>query len=170
MSSSPILGQVSQAFSTFWNDRSERERKQLALAGAVILLALIYLLFIDPALGGRKQLEKTLPDLRRQAAELQAMSTEAAALANATPPAAPDMSKESLEASMASKGLKAQNVAVSGNLAKIQLSSISYASLIGWLDEVQKTAHVVVVEASIVAQPQADTVNATLSLQQQKNE
>lgn len=170
MSSSSILGQLRQSFATFWNDRTERERKQLALAGAVIVLALIYLLLIDPALTGRKQLGKSLPDLRREAAELQAMSTDAAALANATPPVVQEMSKESLEAGMAAKGLKAQNVAVTGNLAKIQLSSISYASLVAWLDDVQKTARVIVVEASIIAQPQADTVNATLSLQQQKNE
>ena len=167
---SPILNQLGQTVSSFWGDRNEREKKQIALMGVVVLLALIYTLLIDPAYSGRKQLEKSLPTLRQEAAEMQAMAGEAGTLVNNSAPLAPEMTKESLEASMNGKGLKPQNVAVTGNLAKIQLSSVSFANLVVWLDEMQKTARVTVLDANIVALPQADMVNATLSLQQQKSE
>lgn len=167
---SPIFNQLGQSISTFWGDRNEREKKQIALAGIVALLGLIYALLIDPAYSGRKQLEKSLPVLRQEAADMQALAGEASALANNPASAATEMSKESLEASMAGKGLKPQNVAVTANLAKIQLSSVSFAGLVVWLDELQKTARVTVLDANIVALPQADLVNATLSLQQQKSE
>ena len=42
-----------------------------------MLAALVYMLFIDPALTGRAELRSKLPELRQQAAELQAMALEA---------------------------------------------------------------------------------------------
>lgn len=167
---SPIFSQLGQSISTFWGDRNEREKKQIALMGVVILLALIYAVLIDPAYSGRKQLEKSLPALRQEAADMQAMAGEAGSLINNPAPPAQEMTKESLEASMSSKGLKPQNVAVTGNLAKIQFSGVSFASVVAWLDELQKTARITVLDANIVASPQTDIVNATLSLQQQKSE
>jgi general secretion pathway protein M len=42
--------------------------------------------------------------------------------------------------------------------------------MVAWLDEMQKTARVTVTEANVTAQGQIDTVNANLTLQQQKSE
>ncbi|MBS0309362.1 MAG: type II secretion system protein M [Proteobacteria bacterium] len=165
-----FVSQTRDALTAFWGERNERERKQIALAGVVALLALVYAVLIDPAYSGRAKLQKNLPTLRQQAADMQAMAGEAGALANNAAPPAPEMTKEGLDASMASKGLKAQNVAVTGNLAKIQLSAVSFAGVVAWLDEVQKSARVTVLDANVTVLPQADSVNVTLSLQQQKSE
>ncbi|HCY63465.1 MAG TPA: general secretion pathway protein GspM [Oxalobacteraceae bacterium] len=168
---SPTLVRYRQALSDFWSARNERERKQLLLAAAVAVLALVYMLLIEPAYLGRQQLQKNLPNLRQQAVELQTMSMQASALARETPPPPPPMTRESIEAALARAGLKPQSVAMAGtDLAKVQLSSVSFAGMVAWLDEMQKTARVSVTDASITAQGQIDTVNANLTLRQQKSE
>jgi general secretion pathway protein M len=161
------LGNVSglkQAISTFWGERNQRERNMLMLAMVAIVLGLFYLLLIDPATSGRADLAKKLPALRQQAAEVQALAKEAGTLSakTAAPPAT--LTKESLEASLARQGLKAQNLSVTGEMVKVQLSSASFAGTIDWLAEIQRTARLSVVDAKFDAQTQVDTVNATLTL------
>lgn len=168
---SPAVDSYRQRFSDFWNARNERERKQLLLSAVVIVLALIYTLLIEPAYIGRQQLKKNLPNMRQQAVELQSMSMQASALSRETPPPPPPLTKEVIEAALNRAGHKTHNVAMAGtDLAKVQLSSVSFAGMVAWLDEMQKTTRMTVTEASITAQAQIDTVNANLTLQQQKSE
>ena len=42
--------------------------------------------------------------------------------------------------------------------------------MLDWLDEMQKTARLSVVDANIVALPAVDSINATLTLKQQRIE
>jgi general secretion pathway protein M len=136
----------------------------LVVAGLVVTLGLIYALLIDPALTGRVQLNKNLPVLRQQVAQMQAFSKEAAALsANSSAPLV-TMSKENIEAALVSNGLKPQSVVVTGDFAKVQLSAVSFAGTMNWLVEMQKTALLSVVDANIVALAQPDMVNATFTL------
>jgi general secretion pathway protein M len=167
MNATTLIG-LKDAASTFWNEREPRERNMLLAAMAIILLALIYLLFINPALAGRAQLEKSLPQLRQQAAELQMLSRQAGAAGGdaAAPAASP--TKESIDASLARRSLKPQSTLVSGELVKVQLQSASFAGIMGWLQEMQTTSRLAVTESSIEAQAAVDTVNATLTLRQQR--
>lgn len=163
---------LQQAFSGFWNERNQRERRMLSLAAAVVVLGLLYALLIDPALSGRADLEKRLPAMRQQAAEVQALARQAAnapAAATNTAPA-PPMTRESLEASLSRKGIKAQNLSVTGELAKAQFSGVSFAALVDWLTELQGVPRISVLDANVEAQAQPDTVNATLTLRQQRGE
>ncbi len=59
---------------------------------------------------------------------------------------------------------------LTGDFAKVQLASVSFAGTLNWLDDMQKTALLSVVDASIVALAQPDMVNATFTLRQQRNE
>jgi general secretion pathway protein M len=170
MSTANILGQWTESFSGFWEARNTRERMILAGGGAVVLLGLLYALLIDPALGGRERLNKELPQLRAQVAQLQVLAREATGLTSAAPQNPQPITKESIEADLTRRGLKAENVNVTGEIARLQLSGASFSALIGWLDEIQKSALVSVVEVNIIALPQPDTVNATLTLRQQKGE
>ncbi|MEN3363657.1 MAG: ral secretion pathway protein [Burkholderiales bacterium] len=163
---------LKQSVATFWGERNQRERNMISVAMIVVLVGLFYMLLIDPAMSGRASLQKNLPVLRQQAAEVQAMAKEASALAGksaggAAAPAA--ITRESLEASLTRKGLKAQSVTVTGEIAKVQLASASFAGTVDWLDEMQRTAYLSVVDANIDAQPQPDTVNATITLRQQRS-
>lgn len=170
MTPPPFLLQMNQAVSEFWSARNERERKQILLAAAVAVLGLVYMLLIEPAYLGRAQLKKSMPELRLQAAQMQALSNEARALANVSVPPVPDMTQEIVAAALTRNGLQSQNIAVTGGLAKVQLSSVSFGAIVSWLDDLQKTARVSVLDANIVALEEADSVNATITLRQQKSE
>jgi general secretion pathway protein M len=161
-----VIANLQQTVGAFWEVRSARERKQIGFAIGFALCALVYALFISPALSGTAQLKKSLPDMRLQSVELQNLAKEAMALSsvNATP--ANPVTREIIEATLASKGLKAQSVAGTGDAFKVQFSAVSFAGLVEWLDEMQKNARVTVVDANMTSQGQTDIVNATLTLRQ----
>lgn len=161
-----LPNQASLSFAEFWSARDARERTLLGVAALVVTFGLGYAVLIGPALSGRDQLNKNLPVLRQQVAQMRALSKQAALLAlkPAVPPIA--MSRESVEAALARNGLKAKNVLLNGDFAKVQLSSVSFANMLYWLDDMQKTSRLSVTDANIVALTQPDMVNATITLRQ----
>lgn len=165
-----LLKQLEQSLMKFWSARDARERAVLSAAAAMVSCGLIYALMIGPALNGREKLSKNLPLLRQQVAQMQAMSKEAAAFSGKTAPAVAAISRSYIEAELARKGLKAQSVMLTGDYVKMQLVSASFAGTLGWLDEMQRTARLSVVDANIVALAQADMVDATLTLRQARSE
>ena len=165
-----LLNQSRQSFSEFWAVRDTRERAMLAVAALVVTFGLAYALLIDPALSGRDQLNKNLPVLRQQVAQMQALSKEAATLSGKSASPLIAMSKENIEAALARNGLKPQSVMLTGDFAKVQLSAVSFAGTLNWLDDMQKTALLSVVDANIVVLAQPDMVNATFTLRQPSHE
>ena len=164
------LQQVRDACDTFWLERDPRERKMLAIGSAAVLAALLYFIAIGPAINGVNKLQKDLPQLRQQALALQGLATQAQALA-ATPPAPATLStNESIEAALTRKGFKAQSIVVTGDLVRVQVNGVSFAGLLDWLDEMQKTARLTIVESNFAALAQTDIVTATLSLRQPKTD
>jgi len=165
-----LLKQSEQSLAEFWAVRDARERAMLTAAAVVVLFGLIYALLIAPALNGREQMNKDLPLLRQQVAHMQALSKEAAALSGKPVPKVAVISKEYIEAALARNGLKPQNVILTGDYTKVQLAAVSFAGTLAWLDDMQRSALLSVVDAKIVALPQADTVDATLTMRQARNE
>ncbi|MFC5472358.1 type II secretion system protein GspM [Paraherbaspirillum soli] len=153
-----------------WAQRNQRERTLLGAGAGFVLLALIYLLLIDPALSGRLRLQKSLPGLRQQAVELQALQAKAATLTEPQERPVPVFSKETIETALKGKGLNPKSVLLSGDIAKVELAGVAFAGLLDWLDDAQKSAHWQLVDANISAQDQAGVVNASLTLSQQKHE
>jgi hypothetical protein len=126
MNLASLLNQSTLLFSEFWAARDARERSMLAVAALVVTFALAYAVLINPALGGREQLNKSLPVLRQQVAQMQTLSKQAAAL-SAKPVAPPiPMSRENIEAALARNGMKAQSVILSGDFAKVPTHSIGW--------------------------------------------
>ncbi|MET0323167.1 MAG: type II secretion system protein GspM [Duganella sp.] len=150
----------------FWLARTEQERKFLTVGGLVLGLGLFYGLLIDPALSGRARLAAELPRMRQQAAEMQALAGEAAALRGQTTIAPPAMTREALDASLAARGLAPQSVGITGEYAKVQLNNVAFAGVIAWLDAVRVESRIAVQDANFVAQDTAGMVNATLTLRQ----
>lgn len=165
-----LFNQLRQSFSEFWAVRDARERTMLSVAALVVTMGLVYALLIDPALSGRSQLNKNLPELRQQVAQLQALSKESAALSGKTVAPPVTMSKEDIESSLLRNGLKVQSVISTDSFIKIQLAAASFAGTLNWLGEMQKTALITVAEANIVTSSKPDTVNATLTLRRPGNE
>ena len=164
MSLANSLQLFKQSFAEFWAGRDARERVMLTAAAAVGVLGLIYATLIAPAVTGRDQLNKNLPLLRQQVAQLQALAKEAAALAGQSAPPLAAMSKESIGAALMRNNLKPQSVMLSSDQVEVQLTAASFSSTLAWLDDMQKSARLAVVDANIVALPQPDMVNAKLTL------
>ncbi len=168
MNLSGVLDQSRQSFSEFWSVRDTRERVMLAVAALVSTFGLAYALLIDPALAGRERLMKNLPVLRQEVAQMQALSKEAAALSGKTAAPLLAMSQENIEASLARNGLKPLNVMLTGDFVKVQFSAVSFAGTLNWLDDMQRTALLSVVDANIVTQIQPGMIDATFTLRQHR--
>jgi len=170
MNPSGLVKLSSQSFSEFWARRDTRERAMLTATTVVMIFALTYALLIAPALAGRKQLNKNLPLLRQQVAQIQAWSKQAEALSvkPANPVAA--MNREIIETSLARNGLKLKSLLLTGGYAKVQLDAVPFSGTLPWLEEMQKSTQISVVDASIVSLDQPDLVDATFTLRQARNE
>jgi general secretion pathway protein M len=155
-----------QGAAAFWQERTEQERKFLAVGGAAAALALAYALLIGPAVGGRAQLLKEMPQLRIDAAEIEGLARQAAELARQAPAPAATMSRDALTAALAARGLVAQSVSLTGDYAKVQLNGASFAALAGWLEALRRDSRVTVQEANVVALPTPGLVDASLTLRQ----
>jgi general secretion pathway protein M len=151
---------------TFWQERTEQERKLLRIGGIVVGLGLFYALLVDPALSGRDRLRKELPELHQQAAELQAMAREAQALQGQNNIAPAPMTRDSLNAGLAARGLNPQSLTITGEYVKAQFNGAQFAGVVAWLDAVRTESRISVVDASFTAQDTPGVVNATVTLRQ----
>jgi general secretion pathway protein M len=166
MSLATTIAQYRERANALWLARTEQERRFLAVGGAVVLLAVLYLLLVDPALEGRAQLRRQLPQMRQQAAELQALAQEANTLARAPATQIPPITREAVDSSLNGRGLKPQSLSMTGEYIKLQLNNVPFAGLAGWLDEQRRANRVLVQDATVTALPVAGQVDASLTLRQ----
>lgn len=166
MSLATNIAQYRERATALWLARTEQERRFLGVGGAVVLLALLYLILVDPAVEGRAQLRRTLPQLRQQAAELQAMAQEAGTLARAPAAQVAPLTRETVNTSLSGRGLTPQSLSMTGEYIKLQLNNVSFANLATWLDEQRRANRVLVQDAVVTALPVAGQVDASLTLRQ----
>ena len=164
------MATVAQASSRYWGERNLREQRMLLAGMAAIVAALVYLLLVSPAQTGIARYQRSLPEMRQQVAQLQALTQEAVTLpqGDAAAAATVPLTREGLEASLQRRGLRAESVSVSGEIVRLQLSGASFGSLTEWLNETRAGFQLAVSEATVTAQPTPDIVNASLVLRQQK--
>ncbi len=160
------LTQVKQQALLAWNARTEQERRFLGVGAGVVVLALLYSVAIAPALNGRSQLNKDLPRLRQEAAQMQALAVEAAQLANQPVAKLLPMSKESLTASLTARSMAPVSLSMVGDYAKVQLKDANFANLVNWLDTQQRESRIAVQDATVTAVNDAGQVDAVLTLRQ----
>jgi general secretion pathway protein M len=158
--------QLRESFDAFWEERTLSERRMLTLCALFVGAVLVYLILFAPALKGRVEAEKNLPQLHQEAAQMQALLAEAKQYASQAAPSITPMTKDSLEAMLTQRGLPPATIAVTSDFAKVQLSNIPFATLASWLGEVQKIHRISVLDANIVPQATLGNVNATLTLKQ----
>ncbi|UOD32453.1 type II secretion system protein M [Massilia violaceinigra] len=154
----------------YWMARTEQERKFLGAGAAIAVLALVYGVLLAPALEGSARLRKELPLLKQQKAQLESLAKTAAELAGQTPPQVTPMSRETLNASLSARGIKPEQVSMTGEYAKIQVSGVAFSSLYAWLEAQRLENRISVLEAAITvpttASPPAGQVDATITLRQ----
>ena len=160
------INRLKDQLNLYWLARTEQERKYLTVGAAVVFGALIYMLFIDPAVTGRAKLRKELPELRQQAAQLQALALEAADIASQGVPQVTPMTREGLMASLAARGLKTDSLVMTGEFAKVNFTGVSFANLYAWTESQRREHRIGVLEAGVTASTPAGQVDATLTLRQ----
>ena len=157
--------QLRDALSRFWSAREAREQHMLFAAATVITAALLYVLLIAPALTARKNLSKTLPQLREQVAQMQALAAQAATLKESSSAPVAAITTASIEASLQAHQLKARSVNLAGASALVQLDAASFAQTLAWLSELQSSARITVSAAKITPLASPDQVDASFTLQ-----
>ncbi len=158
--------QLREQFDTFWQERTQSERRMLSICAVFVGAVVLYLLLFGPALKGRAELEKNLPQWNQEAAQMQALLREAQQFANTAQASVTPITKESLESMLNQRGLPPANIAVTSDFAKVQLNNVPFAQLVSWLGEVQKIHRITVLDANFVAQAKQGDVNANLTLKQ----
>ncbi len=166
MSVMTTIQELRGALAVYWGARSEQEQRVIGVGAAVLLAALLYATLIAPAVSGRAALEKSLPQLRQQAAQLQAMAAEAGELARLPVPQLQPMARDALHASLSAQGLTPSALSMTGEFAKIELKDAPFAAVVAWLDAQRRENRVSVQDASVLAQTQPGLVTATLVLRQ----
>jgi general secretion pathway protein M len=162
----PVFAPARDRFALMWRARQPQERKFLTVGAAILGVTFFYLALLAPAIEGRAQLKRSLPELRQQAAQLRTMADEARALAGQAPAQVAPLSRETVTASLTARGLAPQNLSVTGNYAKFQLENVAFSNLMAWLDEQRRTSQLGAEEAQISAQTPLGQVNATLTMRQ----
>ena len=166
MSIATNAGELRERALAYWIARSEQERKFLAVGAAVVLLALLYLVLLAPALEGRAQLRRTLPELRQQAAQLQTLAGEAQALAAQPAIEVAPLTRDALASTMTARGLDPASLTITGEFARVQLNNVSFANVIAWLDAQRRDSRLTVQDAQFKGLPALGQVDATLTLRQ----
>ena len=159
---------IIESFATFWQQRNAKERRLLSIATVIILLALTYWMFINPALSNKAKLEVSIPQLRLQVSEMAAMSAQYAQIATAMTENIEPVSREVLEASLMRKGVKAQSLSATDDIVRVQIASVGYSVIMEWMLEMQKAARLTVEDAKLTALPEKGQVAVVLTMKQQK--
>lgn len=129
------------ALKQFWSERAPRERSILLAGGALLLAVLVYLIAIEPAWTGIARLERSLPQQRANAAELEALLAEVKATRSR--PAVATMSaadaRGALESSLARAGLKAARIVpLSDGDVQLTFSDVPVSKWAPWLANAER--------------------------------
>jgi general secretion pathway protein M len=164
-----MINMMAESFASFWQQRNAKERRMLSMATGIVLFALIYWIFINPALTNKAKLEVSIPQLRLQVSEMAALSGQYAQIATAIAESIEPISREVLETSLLRKGIKAQTLTASDDIVRVQISSVAYSTIMEWILEMQKAARLTVEEAKLTALPEKGQVGVVLTMKQQKD-
>ncbi|WP_229425303.1 MULTISPECIES: type II secretion system protein GspM [unclassified Massilia] len=153
-----IFGGTRERATAYWIARSEQERRYLGVGFGVVLLALVYMGLIEPAVEGRAQLQRSLPELRQQAAQLAGMAQVARGLAGQQPVPVTPMTEASLKASLGARSITPASLTLTGEYARLQVNGVSFANLVAWLDAQRRENRIAVRKA-----PSAPRIRSAMS-------
>ena len=130
-----------EALKQFWAERAPRERSILLIGGILLLAVMAYLIAIEPAWTGIARLEKSLPQQRANAAELEALLAEVKALKGR--PAVATMSaadaRGALESSLTKAGIKATRIVpLSDGDVQLTFSDVPVSKWAPWLASIER--------------------------------
>lgn len=151
-----------------WQRLQARERRLVALAAAVVVLALLWGVGLAPALRTLREADGQRATLQAQAQRMQQLALEAAAL-KAMPRMTQPEALRALEAAVQQRLGDSAKLTVLGERANVTLKDAPAAGLAHWLTDARVNARSAPLEARLMrssasAPGAAVTWNGTLSL------
>lgn len=156
-----------------WQTMAIRERRMVVAAGLVVLAAIVYLLLVEPAWQGRRNLQRELPALRSQLARVDQLADEASQLGKVAAAAdTPEAVRARLEQSIDRAGLRPAlaQLQQTGNLFDVRFRSVPHAAWLAWIDIAVRDTRLRIVEASITREASPGVVVARTSLELPRRE
>jgi len=156
-----------------WRGLAPRERRMVAAAAIVVLLAIVHLALFEPAWNGRARLTDEIPRLRAQLAQMRALAAEARQLSAAPRSAdSPRALRGALEKSIEAAGLGVHlaQLNASGDLFDLRFASVPHAAWLEWLDTTLRETGLRVADASITRESAPGIVSARLVLEAPRRE
>ena len=152
---------------TWWQGLSRRERTMTAVGAALVLVALLYLVAIEPAWKARARLAAELPKLRAQAAEVDSLAQEAGRLKGAGVGAeSAAAAKTALEQSASRGNLGAVRIAV---VDERRLSANAKAvpawQWLAWLEQTSRESRLRIAHVKMSRTPTRAVVDGEATLE-----
>ena len=130
-----------EALKLFWAERAPRERAILLVGGFALLAVIMFLVLIEPAYTGIGRLERSLPQQRAGAAELEALLSEVKTM-RARPQVASVSAgdvRAAIDTSLTRAGIKAARIVpLSDGDMQLTFSDVPYASWAPWLAGIER--------------------------------
>lgn len=151
---SSTFSQTLQPLQAQWTRLAPRERRSVALAGALLLLALVWWLALAPALATLRNAEAQHHTLDAQLQTMQRLQAEAQTLQN-QPKMGFEEALRALEASVRQRLGSTGQLQVVGDRATVTLKGASADALARWLAQARINARALPSEVRLVRSPGA---------------
>lgn len=146
-----------------WQGLDRRERRAVVTGTAVVSLALLYALLVEPAWEDRSRIRADLPRLYAQLVEVEALAAEAKALRDSGGPGSPGPAvRATLERSLAAAGLQATVDAPSPGVLSVNARDVPAAQWWHWAEDTTRTTRLRVMRARIARAATEGRVDAEL--------
>ena len=120
-----------------WHAMDTREKRLVSIALAVLAVAMVYLITIEPALNGRAQLQRELPQHRADAAEMAGIASVASQRPVTRRPANETELRRAIEGALGPFASKA-TVTTSGTSVIVKFERLSYPALASWASRITR--------------------------------
>ncbi|MDO4905255.1 MAG: type II secretion system protein M [Lautropia sp.] len=136
-----------------WAGLAPRDRRILVIAGIFLGIVLIWQLLFQPAWQGSQRLQKSLPALRADLAQMDRLAAEARELGRVTsaPAESPAQMKARLEQSLLAQGIGREMATVEAHsdIVEVRFHQAPFESWVFWLDAAVRETRTRVVDLSI---------------------
>ena len=125
-----------------WASLAPRDRRMLVIAGAFLGVIIFWQLLLEPAWVGRQRLEKSLPKLRAEVAQMDSLAVEARELANAAEAPAESLAGRGMDKEMA-------KVQAQGDIIEVRFRQAPFENWVFWLDGAVRETRTRIVDLSV---------------------
>lgn len=158
-------------FTAWWEERNAREKRILTVGLVFIALLIFYQIMVAPALNGRAAIRSALPDMKHELANMQSQTAEARQLAGTAQSVSPtgDSLSSAVSSSLTDRGMHPEKVQLIGGAVQVDLKNISFATWVGWLNDMRRQLKIQVTQASVKPTNTEGRVDASVTLDSAQN-